>query len=121
MKKWELNWLAIRRGAGGPRRQRDSTQGGGKTQPVVQAFITWRRGWVTPLPNRSGFQIPKKHIHSVARLRLGCRLLNAGRGRWERGRNPFACIRCQQPDLQPEVSLMPDTEYHALFVCIGTY
>jgi hypothetical protein len=39
------------------------------------------------------------------------------RGRWEGGRHPFASIRCRQPDLRPEGSLVPDTEYHALFVC----
>jgi hypothetical protein len=68
----------------------------------------------------SGFQIPKGHIHSVARLRLGCYGLRVDRGRWEGGRQPFACIRCQQPDLQPEGIPVPDTEYHALFVCNST-
>jgi hypothetical protein len=64
----------------------------------------------------SGLHISKGHIDSVARLRLGCHGLRVDQGRWEGGRHLFACIRCQRPDLQPEGSLVPETEYHPL-VC----
>jgi hypothetical protein len=73
MKKWELNWLAIRR-----EQERGDPEGKETAHKAVVRNSQWFRvfslgGEACLHPYLcSGFQVPKGHIYSVARLRLGC-------------------------------------------------
>jgi hypothetical protein len=110
MTKWEPKWLAIRR-----EEERRDPEDKETAHNAVARYSQWFRVFSLGGEARlhpylcSGFQIPKGHIHSVARLRLGCHGLRVDRGRREGGRHPFERIRCQQPDLQPEESVWCQT------------
>jgi hypothetical protein len=57
----------------------------------------------------------------MAGLQLGCHGLTTDHGRWEGGMHTLACYRCQQPNQDPEASLMLENEHHDLFLCRSTY
>jgi hypothetical protein len=84
MEKWELNWLAIRR-----EMERGDPEDKETVHKAVARYSQWFRVFSLGGEARlhpylcSGFQIPKGHIHSVARLRLGCHGMRVDRGHWD--------------------------------------
>jgi hypothetical protein len=122
IKKLELKWLAFRqeeeRGDPKDKRQRKRqgscfAKGGGKIQPVVQGSLTGRKGSFASPP---WFQSPKFWLSESEgaypqRLQAptGLPRVESDSRALGRGQTRIRMHPCQQPDLQPEGSLVPDT------------
>jgi hypothetical protein len=117
IKKLELKWLAFRQEEElrdpKDKRQRKRqgsyfAKGGGKIQPVVQGSLTRRKGSFASPPwfwlSESEGACPQRLQAPTGLPRVESESRALGRGQTRIRMHP-----CQQPDLQPEGSLVPDT------------